>query len=82
MAKSIFIDFFSRKIKKKQKLFFTTQKDCVVAFYLCTRILKALFETLISKKEIAMPQKRCRAVVIHQQPIVGAWKPAGFASSE
>jgi hypothetical protein len=38
-----------------------------VAFYLCTRILKALFETLFSKKEKAMPHQRYRTVVRHQQ---------------
>ena len=57
------------KISLFSKIFSTTQKDCALAFYICSRIMKAIFEQLFQTLKNTMPDAvvKCQR---HRQPKV------------
>ena len=57
------------KIQLFSKLLSTTQKDCALAFYLCTRFLKAIFERLLQNIKNTMPDAVVKSQR-HRQPKV------------
>ena len=57
------------KISLFSKIFSTTQKDCALAFYLCTRFLKAIFERLLQNIKNTMPDAVVKSQR-HRQPKV------------
>ena len=62
------------KISLFSKIFSTTQKDCALAFYLCTRFLKAIFERLLQNIKNTMTDAVVKSQRHRQSKVMECYK--------